>query len=170
MHIKVKDDCGEFDLYYDEMKKYHGNDFVGGIAMAYKIVETTLDLTTHDKTLNRQDFFFTTAIEGPGIIDGIEYLTRAITQKRYTVQKDLNIKAPKAPDGYFTFKITHNKKTIYLTLKDWVFSDQFSLVATKCLNGTATKDEFTQWTDWKEGLELILTSSDYHKVFDIEIA
>lgn len=167
MKLQVQDDIGCFEILYDDLIRYHGKTFSGGLALAYKMVEAVVDLTTEDKVLHRDKFFIYSALEAPGIIDGLEYLTRCVTQKRFILDPTLDTKAPKAPKGHYAFKITHMDKSVLLTLKHGFLSDRFFSIASKCLAGLCSEYEKTQWNDWKRAIEEIVMQSKYENIYDI---
>lgn len=169
MQLRVKDKIGEFDLRYEDMKTYHGGNFFGGVAIAYRIIEATIDLTSEDKVLNRDDFIFITALDAPGIMDGVEYLTRAKTRNKLIVKTDLKPSAPKAPNGYYYFTTKHNNKKLKITLKDGLLPLDFTYTASKCKVGLNTKEEFEQWTKDKMYMEELVLGTSYDKIFDIEV-
>ena len=37
--LKVRDSIGEITVTFKEMQKYHGKDFLGGVALSFKVLE-----------------------------------------------------------------------------------------------------------------------------------
>lgn len=169
MELKVRDKIGEFNLKYEDMKTYHGGTFYGGVALAYRIIEATIELTSEDKILNRDDFIFITALDAPGIMDGVEYLSRARMRDKVIVKTDLNTDAPKAPNGYYYFVTKHNGKKVHITLKEDILPSDFTQVASKCKIGINTNEEFTKWTEYKVSIEKKVLSCTFSDIFDIKV-
>jgi hypothetical protein len=169
MELKIKDKIGEFSLKYEDMKTFHGGTFFGGVAIAYRIIEATIDFTSDDGALDRDDFIFMTALDAPGIMDGIEYLTRARSRNRVIVKTDLNKEAPKAPNGYYFFIAKHNNKKLLISLKHGILPEDFTITASKCKVGINTPVEFEKWTNDKIYMEKEVKRLSYNDIFDIKV-
>lgn len=74
---------------FDDLLKYHGRGFVGGVAHGFKVMERAFPLLAEGKPLERYDIRIETAFPGPGARDAFEMVTRAVTGARYRVDPDL---------------------------------------------------------------------------------
>ncbi|MCL4463704.1 MAG: hypothetical protein M1551_07760 [Firmicutes bacterium] len=85
--IYVKDQETVIAISYPEMLKYHGRAYLAGVAMAFKLLELALSILAGEEIIPRDKISILLAVNGPGIIDGIEMVTRANTHGRLTVDQ-----------------------------------------------------------------------------------
>lgn len=168
MSIKVKDSAGIYEISYEQMQSFHGGDFYGGVALAYKICQGVSELSG---MIDREDFVMFSAMHPPGVCDGIECVTRALSREHFvykpSIAKDKN--APKAPCGAFYYEILHNKKKICLSLKDDLLPKGFTKLATKCKAGVCDENELAIWTKHKKDIGNQLISLDFKDIFNIKV-
>jgi hypothetical protein len=146
--ITIRDDVGEITISYAEMLKYHGRDFYGGVALAFKVLKLAFETLLEEKTPHRNKLFVVVGFDPPGVIDGIEYITRALTRRRLIVHP----KPPKGPVsvfGRYYFEVHHERRGISLWLKSALLPEAFTPLARKAFAGTATPDETAQWKTYK---------------------
>ena len=76
MGLKIYDESDLLEIQYEDLLKYHGHNMIGGVALAYKIMEFTFPmLTDSDNPIpKRGTFYFYSGIGagGRGIIDSVE--------------------------------------------------------------------------------------------------
>ena len=75
---------------FDDLMRYHGPGSPAGVANAFKVLQRAFApavARTHRRTAER--IVVRTAFRGPGARDGIEAVTRAVTDGRYTVDRTL---------------------------------------------------------------------------------
>lgn len=96
--LSIKDGNDLLSITYEDMVKYHGRQFIGGVALAYKLLELTFQVLTPEKPPVRDRISVILAVYGPGIIDGIEMATRALTRGALTIKLQLAAAQP-APDA-----------------------------------------------------------------------
>ncbi|RKY10633.1 MAG: hypothetical protein DRP52_07005, partial [Planctomycetota bacterium] len=80
--LKVMDDMGVVTVTYEEMKKYHDQDFLGGVALAFKVLELAFRELLDGEVPRRDKIRLVLGHNPPGLVDGFEYVTRAITRQR----------------------------------------------------------------------------------------
>jgi hypothetical protein len=75
----------ELSFSFEDMLKYHGGGSPGGVAHAFKVLERALPLLDDSGAVERRAIHIATAFGGPGARDGLELVTRAVTDQRFTV-------------------------------------------------------------------------------------
>ena len=74
---------------FDDLMRYHGPGSPAGVANAFKVLQRAFGLLSPGAPPDRRSIFVRTAFRGPGARDGIEAVTRAVTDGRYTVDRTL---------------------------------------------------------------------------------
>ena len=153
--IYITDNGTPLSINYNDLIKYHGRSYIAGVAMAYKMMQLAFGKLGSGETISREKLEFRIAVNGPGIIDAIEMVSRAKT--RGTLKIDQNIAsrldAPDAADGQggkYYFEIIHNEDMILLTLKKGLIPSEFIDISNKYHAGTITCDEKIRLKELKE--------------------
>ena len=74
---------------FEDLLRYHGPGSPAGVANAFKVLQRAFPLLSPDAPPDRRTIVVRTAFRGPGARDGIEAVTRAVTDSRYTVDRTL---------------------------------------------------------------------------------
>lgn len=137
--IKVKDHNDIIEITYEDLLKYHGNQMLGGVALAFKIMLMTFPKLSAEIP-ERGNFSFYSGIgcNGRGIIDAAEMVMRVKTydQLRLDLEYSNDKLGEMAPGGgRYYFEIGYKEKLIKLYLKEGIIPSQFisySKLAHKC--------------------------------------
>lgn len=165
-YLIVRDSLGEFKLTYEEMCKYHGNDFLGGVALAFKVLELAfIKLLKTDEVAERSSIFLVIGTDPPGIIDGFEYVTRALSQRRIIIHKKIEI-GEKSVFGHYYFEVHYLGNKISIWLKGDILPEGFTSLAKKCISGLANDDELNRWKSTKLELGDKIISSNPMDLFE----
>ncbi|MBP2634575.1 MAG: hypothetical protein H6Q72_482 [Firmicutes bacterium] len=167
--ICVKDHNNLLHISYDDIIKYHGRTFIAGAAMAYKLLELLSSILT-DGILERDKFHIILGVNGPGIIDGIEMVTRAKSRGALTINQEIvrGKDAPLAADGAggkYYFVVTYADKRLTVWLQHGLIRQEFLDLATKTHDGTITSIENKRLQQLKEELATLLISRDASDLF-----
>ncbi len=165
--ITVYDDSGEITISYTEVLKYHGQDFYGGVVLALKVLKLAFEKLLGDNIPHRNKIHVVVGFNPPGVIDTIEFVTRAQTRHRLIVEPD----PPKGPDsvfGRYYFEVHYEKRWMRLTLKEGMLPDGFTLLARKSFAGIATPEERARWTDHKKQIGKALMEMRPEEILDFE--
>lgn len=87
--LVVRDHNAVLSFTVDDLMKYHGPLFPGGVAHAFKAMQRGLAALSADGPPERGEIVVETSFGGPGGRDAIEMVTRAVTGGRFTVDKGL---------------------------------------------------------------------------------
>ncbi len=164
--IVVIHDSGEVALTYDELVKYHDKNHWGGVALAWKIIQLAMEILNDGKALDRSLIRIRTGLNPPGLVDGFEYLTRAVTRQRLVVDSSLD-QGPKSPFGSFCFVIGYGEKSLRLQLKEGILPDDFETLGKKCQAGMGSDAEKSRWLGLKHDLGDIIMGKAPRDLFDI---
>ena len=149
--IKIKDDAGEFAITYPDMLKYHGRDFYGGVALAFKTLQLAFKKLCGKEVPHRNAVRLVVGFDPPGVIDGLEFVTRAVTRRRLIFDPQ----PPKGPDsvfGRYYFEVHYAGRKLALWLKSECLPRQFTLLARKAFAGMADPEELARWKTYKHDI------------------
>lgn len=120
--VKIRDEHSDeiFEYSYQEMVNYHGNYYIGGVALAYKLLTHIFSML--DEVPKRGHFHILNGL-GPvakGFIDGVEILTRAKSHDKLIYDPSLleGIIAPLTPGNTkFYFEIGYKESYFKVRVK-----------------------------------------------------
>lgn len=116
---------------FNDLVKYHGYQFLGGIAHAFQVMHACFPLLD-DKPLERKQIVLETAFPGPGGRDAFEMVTRMVSEQRYRLNPDI---APaetiRSPQGAYFFRLHYGDKTVEASLKPGFIDAEFIQLAQK---------------------------------------
>lgn len=103
---------------FEDLLKYHGRGFPGGVAHGFKVMERALPLLADGQPPERRDIAIETAFHGPGARDAFELVTRAVTDGRYRVDATLaGDDVLESPKGRYFFRLRYRGCAVALTLR-----------------------------------------------------
>lgn len=117
---------------FADLLLYHGPGSPGGVAHAFKVMESAFPLLAGDGgPLERREIMVTTAFGGPGARDGFEMVTRAVTGDRYLI--DLELARPERGRALerFVFQVDYRGRSVTLAIRDGFVTDEFIGLARK---------------------------------------
>jgi len=164
--LRIKDGIGEITITYEEMCKYHGKDFLGGFALSFKVLELAFRKLLQGETPERVKIRLILGFSPPGVLDALEYATRAISQHRIIIDPTIGI-GPKSTSGSYYFEVHYEKMKITMWLKDGLLPQDFFDLATKGLSGAANAEELRRWHDYKIQLGAFIIAKDPTEVLEI---
>jgi hypothetical protein len=114
---------------FDDMLRYHGGGSPGGVAHAFKVLERALPVLSPDRPAERRAITVRTAFGGPGARDGIELVTRAVSEGRYVV--DAALARPERGLGpeRLVFVVGLGDASVTLAVRDGIVPDEFIAMA-----------------------------------------
>ena len=137
--ILVRERGRTIEFSFEDMMKYHGPGSPGGVANAFKVLQRAFAVLSPDQPPERRSIAVRTAFRGPGARDGIEAVTRAVSEGRYSV--DLALTRPERGRllESFVFEVSVGDRTVTLVLREGFVTEQFIDLAQKD-NRTARED------------------------------
>ena len=164
--LQVKDEIGIIEITYDDMLRYHGKDFAGGVALAYKFLELAFKELLGNEIPERKRIRLVLGFNPPGVVDGLEFATRALTQNRTIIDSNIGLGPPSVFGSYY-FEMQYDKKKIVACLKDGLLPEEFLELAAKGLAKTATEKEMQLWKHYKSEIGKAIIQKTPNDVFDI---
>lgn len=143
--IEVLDHGEPITIGFDDLLKYHGKRFIGGVAHGFKAMQRAFQLLSPMQPPERYEIHITTAFPGPGARDAMEMVTRAVTGNRYIMDE---LCAPtgviESPKGRYFFRFRYRGASVDVTLRQGIVLEEFIALARK---GPQTTEE-TARLDW----------------------
>lgn len=116
---------------FDDMMRYHGPGSPGGVANAFKVLQRAFAVLSPDEPPPRRSIVVRTAFRGPGARDGVEAVTRAVSDGRYTVDRTLARPDRGRLVEDFVFQVSIDDRAVTLLLRDGFVTDEFIDLARK---------------------------------------
>ena len=165
--IKIYDDIGEIEISYQEILKYHGRDFFGGVALAFKVLKLSFDQLLKGEVPHRNRIRLVVGFDPPGVIDAFEFITRAVTRRRLVLDPDPK-KGPDSVFGRYYFEVHHEDQRLCLWLRSGLLPEDFTMLARKAFAGIATAEEHSRWKGHKENIGSTLMALEPEKILHFE--
>ena len=129
--ILVRERGRTIEFSFEDMMKYHGPGSPGGVANAFKVLQRAFAVLSPDQPPERRSIAVRTAFRGPGARDGIEAVTRAVSEGRYTI--DLALTRPERGRllESFVFEVSVGDRRVMLVLREGFVTEQFIDLAQK---------------------------------------
>lgn len=117
---------------FEDLLKYHGRGFPGGVAHGFKVMQRALPLLDDGQPPERRDIAIETAFPGPGARDAFELVTRAMTDGRYRVDATLaGDDVLESPKGRYFFRFRYRGRAVALTLRPGHVREEFVALGRK---------------------------------------
>lgn len=156
--LKVQDDVGELTLTYEEACRYHGRDFQGGVALAFKALELAFRELSPGGPPRRDGLRLILGLDPPGLLDAFEFVTRAVTRKRTIIDPTIGL-GPKSVFGSYYVEVHYQGRRLAMVLRDGVLPEGFTELAARCLAGVADETERETWTRHKREMGRTLSAA-----------
>jgi hypothetical protein len=152
----------EFSI--EDLMRYHGPGSPAGVANAFKVLQRAFALLSPASPPDRRSVAVRTAFQGPGARDGIEAVTRAVTDGRYIVDRALARPDLGRLRESFVFEVSIGTDTITLVIREGFVTAEFVDLAQK---GSRTDDEERRLDELKAQLAQQVMSADAADVYDV---
>ncbi|MGH8999758.1 MAG: hypothetical protein ACRDY7_10250 [Acidimicrobiia bacterium] len=163
-NLEVLDHGAPIAFSFDDLLKYHGFGYPGGVAHAFKVMERAFPLLSPGNPPERHGISIETAFPGPGGRDAFEMVTRAVTGGRYRVDDAFAPAGTLAsPKGRYFFRLAYEGGTVELVLRGGLVKDEFVDLARR---GPATPAEEERLVWLKQDMADRLMSLPADQVYD----
>ena len=131
--ITVLEKGQKLEFSFEDLLKYHGVGYPGGVAHAFQVMQRAFPLLDDGKLLERREIELVTAFPGPGGRDAFEMVTRCVTDGQIHVDKDLPEAAGilESPHGRYYFRFSYRGKTVVVTIRPGFVRQDFIEMARK---------------------------------------
>lgn len=110
---------------FEDIARYHGFGFPGGVAHAFKVMQRAFPVLSPDAPPERRDIAIRTPFRGAGARDAFEMVTRATTGERYTIDDSLlALERGDILKGY-VFALSYRGRSIRLTIREGIVREEF---------------------------------------------
>ncbi|MAC80220.1 MAG: hypothetical protein CML66_19380 [Rhodobacteraceae bacterium] len=110
---------------FDDMMRYHGPGFPGGVVHALKAMQACFPLLS-DTPPDRREIHLLTAFSGPGGRDAVELVTRAVTEGRMEVNRGLGgANVIDEPPGPYLWRFTCRDRTVEAVIRPGHVREEF---------------------------------------------
>lgn len=131
MALDVLEDGHHITYAFEDLMRYHGPGFPGGVAHAYKVMERALPLLGLDGPVERREVSIETSFGGPGARDAFEMVLRTRTEDRYVVDTALARPDRGTTLERYVFKLAYRGRSVTLTIREGFVTDEFIALARK---------------------------------------
>ena len=138
--LTVQEDGQRLTYALDDLTRYHGYGFPGGVAHAFKVMQRALPLLSPDVPAERRGITIQTPFKGPGARDAFEMVTRAVTEGRYSIDDSLlALERGEILKGY-VFVLGYRGRSTKLMIREGIVREEFILLGRKA-GRTPEEDE-----------------------------
>lgn len=123
--VAVVDQGRNLHFGFDDLMRYHGPGFPGGVAHGFVVMQLALPLLDPDGPPERREIRLDTAFPGPGARDGIELVTRAVTEDRYVVDPALGRPDRGTTLERYVFRFSYRDQVVRLEIREGFVTDEF---------------------------------------------
>lgn len=151
----------------DDLMRYHGPGFPGGVAHGFTVMRRAWPLLDPAGPPVRREIRVDTAFRGPGARDAVELVTRAATEDRYVVRADLERPAIGNTRARYVFRFGYRERTVTLQIREGFVTDEF--IALSRAAGRSAAQEAHLAVLKQEMAERLLAAAP-QEVYDAEVA
>ncbi|MBV9514133.1 MAG: hypothetical protein JO280_08865 [Mycobacteriaceae bacterium] len=162
--IRVEERGRVFEFSFNDLLRYAGPYSPAGVANAFKVLQRAFAELSPDAPPPRRSVVVRTAFRGPGARDGVEAVTRAVTDGRFTVDPALARPDLGRLRESFVFEVRIADKSVLLWLRDGFVSDEFIDLAQQ--PGRTDADE-SRLDELKAQLAQKIMAADAADVYEI---
>lgn len=162
--LTVIDGGQKIEFSFADLMRYHGPGSPGGVAHAFKVLERAFAVLAPDEPPQRRELTVRTAFGGPGARDGIELVTRAVTQDRFTVDRALARPELGRERERFVFEIGYRDQSVTLVLREGFVPPEFIDLARA---DSRTAEQSARLDELKAEMAQLITASDAAEVYDV---
>ena len=138
--LVVHEDGRPLTYTVEDLNRYHGFAFPGGVAHAFKVMQRALPLLSPDAPVERREVTIRTPFKGAGARDAFEMVTRANTEGRYTIDDSLlALERGEILKGY-VFVLGYRDRLAKLVIREGIVKEEFILLGRKP-DRTAEEDQ-----------------------------
>lgn len=149
---------------FEDLMRYHGPGSPGGVANAFKVMRLAFALLSPGCPPERRSIVVRTAFRGPGARDGIEAVTRAVSDGRYIVDRSLARPERGRRLEDFVFEVSIGERAVTLVLRDGYVTDEFIDLARTELR---TANQESRLDELKAALAQNIMAADAANVYEL---
>ena len=129
--LEVLDQGTPISISFQDMLKYHGPGFPGGVAHALKVMQRAFPLLDPERPPERREIVIETAFRGPGARDAFEMVTRAVTGDRFVVDPALERTERGTTLERYVFRLRYRDRAVTVIIREGYVTDEFIALSRK---------------------------------------
>lgn len=163
--ITVQENGTPISYTFDDILKYHGPGFPGGVAHAFKVMERTFPLLADGAPVERRSLAVETSFAGPGGRDAFEMVTRAVSRDAYRVDPGLGDPwRDQHPRQRYFFRVILGDRRVEAVVRPGLVRDEFVALGAKA---GRTAEEEARLTHLKKEMADRLLPMDPAEVYEL---
>ncbi|MGE5694173.1 MAG: hypothetical protein ACM4D3_02770 [Candidatus Sericytochromatia bacterium] len=162
--IRVQERSRVLEFSFEDLMRYHGPGSPGGVANAFKVLQRAFAELFPDEPPPRRSVVVRTSFRGPGARDGVEAVTRAVSDGRYIVDPALARPDLGRLRESFVFEVSIGGESVTLVLRDGFVTEEFIDLAQK---DDRTDAEESRLDELKAQLAQRIMAADAAGVYDV---
>lgn len=156
----------KFTVTCDEMLKYHGEGYPGGVVHGLKVMQRAWPFLDGDRLPERREIRCVTAFGGPGGRDAIEFVTRGLTEGRYIIDKTQGEGVEESPGGRYYFRFEYRDKAVEITIRPGHVRPEFIQLSRK---QGRTPEEEVELAKMKREMASRLIVTPTEELYDVKV-
>ena len=125
--IRIREGAEVLELGYDGAMTEHTSSLWWGTAVAYRAMQAAARALSKESLWSRDNLYVVSAHPGPGVIDAIEYVTRARSRQRFMCVTDDSCQTKCNSTMKFEWWVSDGNRTAVVKLREdfvpWAFYD-----------------------------------------------
>ena len=123
--IRVLENGKLLEYGFDDLIRYHGFGFPGGVAHGFKVMQRAFPMLSPETPPERREISVRTAFRGPGARDAFEMVTRAVIEDRYAIDAGLEMPERGETLMRYVFEINYRNARVKLKIREGHVRDEF---------------------------------------------
>ncbi|MHA7878974.1 MAG: hypothetical protein ACX931_04225 [Saccharospirillum sp.] len=162
--VTVQESGQTLTFTIDDLMRYHGPGFPGGVAHGLKALEAALPLLEDGEPIERRELSIRTAFPGPGARDVFELVARTWSDNRYVVDASLaDADTAEEPDARYVFHFSYRGQTAVVKIRPGHVRREFIALGQKTQR---TPAEEKQLARMKQEMADRLLARDGAEIYD----
>ena len=129
---------------FDDLMRYHGHGFPGGVAHAFAAMRSAFPLLDGGKPLERREIVVRTAFKGPGGHDALEMVTRGRSEGRQHVVPELAQPERGMTLQNYVWQFAYRGAIATVHVAEGIVREEFIALGRKA-DRTADEDKRLEW-------------------------
>lgn len=152
--IVLSEPEGIIDFRKEDLYRYSGPRSMIASALVFRLMQEAIRDLCPDEVPERKKFRIVSGHSGPGVRDGFEYLTRAVSDKRYKFDPSNPPPEalPSAAKGYMFFIIQYKDKGMLYVLSSEIFGKEWFNAVRAYQEGSETEEAHAAYLIFKNDL------------------
>lgn len=129
---------------FDDIMRYHGHGFPGGVAHAFTAMRRVFPLLDDGRPIERREVTVRTAFKGPGGHDALEMVTRGRSEGRQSIVPELAEAERGTTLQNYVFEFSYRGRTVKVHVAEGIVWDEFIALGKKP-DRTETENQRLEW-------------------------